>query len=95
LKHFAMTMPLMSLTNVGLKYSTRQLELHFRSNLTSFLLQKYLNKLTFYKVNQKVRNVDQILTTDVEKLAFTVAKLYSQMSKPLLDILIYAYGITR
>jgi ABC-type uncharacterized transport system fused permease/ATPase subunit len=96
LGQFGMTMPLMSLTNVGLKYSSRQLELKFRERLTKHLMGNYLGKgLTFYKLNQRMKNVDQVTTTDVEKLSQTLAKLYSQLSKPLLDIGIYAYGISR
>jgi ABC-type uncharacterized transport system fused permease/ATPase subunit len=96
LGQFGMTMPLMSLTNVGLKYSSRQLELKFRERLTKHLMGNYLGKgLTFYKLNQRMKNVDQVMTTDVEKLSQTLAKLYSQLSKPLLDIGIYAYGISR
>jgi ABC-type uncharacterized transport system fused permease/ATPase subunit len=95
LKKFAMTMPLMSLTNSIIKYSNRQLEIRFRKRLTTHLMQKYMYKLTFYKLNQKMKNVDQMITTDVEKFASTAATLYSQLSKPLLDILIYVYGISR
>jgi ABC-type uncharacterized transport system fused permease/ATPase subunit len=95
LKKFAMTMPLMSVTNSVLKYATRQLEIRFRARLTKHLMQKYMHKLTFYKLNQKIRNVDQLITTDVEKFAQTAASLYGQLSKPMLDIIIYVYGISR
>ncbi|ODN05225.1 ATP-binding cassette sub-family D member 3 [Orchesella cincta] len=91
---FAMTMPTMTLTNATLKYSIRQLEIRFRSRLTHHLMEKYMHKLTFYKLNQSERNIDQLITTDVEKFTSTLANLYSQMSKPLLDIIIYVYGIS-
>ncbi|CAL8131714.1 unnamed protein product [Orchesella dallaii] len=91
---FAMTMPTMTLTNATLKYSIRQLEIRFRSRLTHHLMGKYMHKLTFYKLNQSERNIDQLITTDVEKFTSTLANLYSQMSKPLLDIIIYVYGIS-
>ncbi|XP_021957228.1 ATP-binding cassette sub-family D member 3 [Folsomia candida] len=95
LKKFALTMPLMSLTNSLLKYSSRQLEIRFRARLTKHLMQKYMYKMTFYKLNQKMRNTDALITTDVERFASTSATLYSQLSKPMLDILIYVYGISR
>lgn len=95
LKKFAMTMPLMSLTSSLLKYSTRSLEIRFRSRLTKHVMQKYMYKLTFYQLNQKMRNVDQLITNDLDMFAKTCSTLYSQLSKPLMDILIYVYGISR
>lgn len=94
IKQFAMTMPTMTLTNATLKYSIRQLEIRFRDRLTRYLMAKYMHKLTFYKVNHIERNIDQLITTDVEKFTSTLANLYSRMSKPLLDIVIYVYGIS-
>ncbi|XP_037783578.1 ATP-binding cassette sub-family D member 3-like [Penaeus monodon] len=47
---------------------------------------------TYYKMNNldsRISNADQLLTQDVEKFCDSVVELYSNISKPILDILIY------
>ncbi len=48
---------------------------------------------TYYKVSNldnRIANADQLLTQDVEKFCTSVSELYSNISKPILDIVIYA-----
>jgi ATP-binding cassette subfamily D (ALD) protein 3 len=48
---------------------------------------------TYYKVSNldnRIANADQLLTQDVEKFCTSVSELYSNVSKPILDIFIYA-----
>ena len=55
-------------------------------------------KLVYYKMNNldgRISNPDQLLTQDVEKFCATITELYSNLSKPLLDIVIYATKLTR
>jgi ATP-binding cassette subfamily D (ALD) protein 3 len=52
---------------------------------------------TYYKMSNldsRISNADQLLTTDVYKFCDTVTDLYSNISKPLLDIVIYVYRLT-
>ncbi|CAG9138418.1 unnamed protein product, partial [Plutella xylostella] len=52
---------------------------------------------TYYQVtnlDNRISNADQLLTTDVEKFCETVVDLYSNISKPMLDIGIYLYRLT-
>ena len=52
---------------------------------------------TYYKLNNldnRIANVDQLLTTDVDKFCETVTDLYSNVTKPLLDIILYVYRLT-
>ncbi|KOB72071.1 Peroxisomal membrane protein [Operophtera brumata] len=52
---------------------------------------------TYYKVSNldnRISNADQLLTTDIDKFCDTVVDLYSNTSKPLLDIGIYLYRLT-
>jgi ATP-binding cassette subfamily D (ALD) protein 3 len=84
----------MSLVNSILKYATEKLHLRFRSRLTSHLLQQYMSNNTFYKTADLLPNIDQLISTDVDRFSSTLAQLYSQMAKPVLDIIIYVYGIS-
>ena len=43
----------------------------------------------------RIANVDQLLTQDVEKFSDTITELYSNISKPILDIAIYATKLTK
>lgn len=45
-------------------------------------------------LDSRISNADQLLTTDVDKFCDTVTDLYSNISKPLLDIVIYVYRLT-
>lgn len=45
-------------------------------------------------LDNRISNADQLLTTDVDKFCDTIADLYSNVSKPLLDIGIYVYRLT-
>ena len=47
---------------------------------------------TYYKMNNldnRISNPDQLLTTDVERFCSSITELYSNISKPLLDIVLY------
>ncbi|CAG2182038.1 unnamed protein product, partial [Oppiella nova] len=39
-------------------------------------------------LNNEVQNIDQLLTNDVEKFCTTIVDVYSNVSKPILDIVI-------
>lgn len=84
----------MALTNSVLKFSTEKLARRFRSRLTEHITGKYMNGLTFYTLSLKTSGIDQLIATDINLFSSTLANLYSQLSKPLLDIVIYVYGIS-
>lgn len=45
-------------------------------------------------LDNRIANADQLLTTDVDKFCDSVTDLYSNISKPVLDIFIYVYQVT-
>ncbi|XP_072940417.1 ATP-binding cassette sub-family D member 3 [Epargyreus clarus] len=97
LTQFFMAMPLISLVNNVLKWSIGEVKLRLRTNLSLHLYQQYLKGFTYYKVtnlDNRISNADQLLTTDIDKFCETVIDLYSNISKPLLDISIYLYRLT-
>jgi len=91
--HFVLaSFPIAGINNL-LKYGLNELALRFRTRLSNHLFQEYLTGFTYYKVtnlDNRIANADQLLTQDVERFCTSVAELYSNISKPILDILIYA-----
>lgn len=52
---------------------------------------------TYYKMSNldnRIANADQLLTTDIDKFCESATDLYSNISKPVLDIFIYVYRLT-
>lgn len=45
-------------------------------------------------LDNRISNADQLLTNDIDKFCESVTDLYSNASKPILDILIYMYRLT-
>jgi ABC-type uncharacterized transport system fused permease/ATPase subunit len=49
--------------------------------------------LTFYRasaLDTRVRNIDQLMTSDVQLFCTKLASLYSNTAKPLLDIALFS-----
>eukprot|EP00282_Hemiselmis_andersenii_P042706 CAMPEP_0172056982 /NCGR_PEP_ID=MMETSP1043-20130122/6094_1 /TAXON_ID=464988 /ORGANISM="Hemiselmis andersenii, Strain CCMP441" /LENGTH=677 /DNA_ID=CAMNT_0012716463 /DNA_START=51 /DNA_END=2079 /DNA_ORIENTATION=- len=93
LGRFALLMVPIAMVNNLLKLGLNELALCFRARLTRHLYKEYLTGFTFYKVtnlDNRISNPDQLLTQDVDKFATSLADLYSNLSKPILDISIYA-----
>ncbi|KAM7370252.1 hypothetical protein PAMP_011521 [Pampus punctatissimus] len=94
---FIKFMPLIALVNNFLKFGLNELKLRFRERLTKHLYDQYLRGFTYYKMgnlDNRIANADQLLTQDVEKFCNSVVELYSNLSKPLLDIGLYIFKLT-
>ncbi|XP_041924138.1 ATP-binding cassette sub-family D member 3a isoform X1 [Alosa sapidissima] len=94
---FVKFMPAIALVNNFLKLGLNELKLCFRVRLTKHLYDEYLKGYTYYKMgnlDNRIANADQLLTQDVEKFCNSVAELYSNLSKPLLDIGLYIFKLT-
>lgn len=97
LRRFVAIMLPMSCVNSLLKYGHTELSLRFRTRLTRHLYAQYIKGFVYYKVSNldnRISNADQLLTVDVERFSNSVADLYSNLSKPLLDIVIYAVKLS-
>eukprot|EP01090_Pellita_catalonica_P005822 TRINITY_DN16046_c0_g1_i1.p1 TRINITY_DN16046_c0_g1~~TRINITY_DN16046_c0_g1_i1.p1 ORF type:complete len:695 (-),score=116.17 TRINITY_DN16046_c0_g1_i1:46-2130(-) len=95
-KFIMMFFPLAAVNNL-LKYGLDEMALRFRYRLSEHLYTQYLKGFTYYKVSNldnRIANADQLLTQDVYKFCTSVAELYSNISKPILDIIIYARKLT-
>jgi len=61
------------------------------------LYKKYLQGFTYYKISNldnRITNPDQLLTQDVDRFCQSLSDLYSNISKPILDICIYAVKLS-
>nr|CAH0104015.1 unnamed protein product [Daphnia galeata] len=93
---FIAAMPMISMVNNVLKLGLDELKLRFRTRLTRHLYDQYLKDFTYYKMNNldnRISNPDQLLTTDVERFCSSITELYSNISKPILDIVIYVHRL--
>ncbi|GAA6219496.1 ATP-binding cassette sub-family D member 3 isoform X2 [Lates japonicus] len=99
-KHFysyISVIPGIALVNNFLKLGLNELKLRCRERLTKKLYDQYLQGFTYYKMgnlDNRIANADQLLTQDVEKFCNSVVDLYSNLSKPLLDIGLYIFKLT-
>lgn len=94
---FVMAFFPLAVINNFLKYGLDELHIRFRKRITTYLFKEYLKGFTYYKVSNldnRISNADQLLTQDVDKFCNSVAQLYSNISKPILDIVIYARKLT-
>ncbi|XP_007250447.3 ATP-binding cassette sub-family D member 3a isoform X1 [Astyanax mexicanus] len=95
--NFMRVMPVIALVNNLLKFGLNELKLRFRERLTKHLYDEYLKGYTYYKMgnlDNRIANADQLLTQDVERFCNSVVDLYSNLSKPLLDIGLYIFKLT-
>lgn len=85
-------------TNSMLSYHQCKLSLQYRTRLTNYIHSKYLSQMTFYTLSaldDRIKNADQLITVDVAKFSNSLAELYSNIAKPVLDMIIYNYSLSR
>lgn len=93
---YIVAIPAISSVNNLLKYGLNELKLRLRTRLTKNLYEQYLNGYTFYKMSNldtRISNADHLLTQDVDKFCQSIVDLYSNVSKPILDIFLYVYTL--
>jgi ATP-binding cassette, subfamily D (ALD), peroxisomal long-chain fatty acid import protein len=76
-------------TNSMLSYHQAELSLRYRTRLTHYIHDKYLSQLTFYGISaldDRIKNPDQLIAVDVAKFSNSLAELYSNLAKPILDM---------
>lgn len=85
-------------TNSMLSYHQAELSLRYRTRLTQFIHDKYLSQLTFYGISaldDRIKNPDQLIAVDVAKFSNSLAELYSNLAKPILDMTIYTISLSK
>ena len=97
LRYFLLAMGPLAGINALLKLGIQQLTVRFRSRMTHYFYEKYLKGFVYYRISNldtRISNVDQLLTTDVERFCNSVTHMLSNISKPLLDIVIYSIRLS-
>ncbi|KAI5950840.1 PXA1 [Candida jiufengensis] len=83
-----------SYTNAAIKYLDQRLALGFRTNLTRYIHDMYLDKtLAYYKIelnSNEIQNIDQYITDDVSKFCSSLSSLFSSMGKPFIDMIFFS-----
>ncbi|EIW72866.1 hypothetical protein TREMEDRAFT_67105 [Tremella mesenterica DSM 1558] len=95
-------------TNSMLEYLQSELGLAYRTRLTKHALQTYLDPFPntegaegeqlFYKLanlDDRVKNADQYLTVDIQQFSNKLAEIYSNIAKPVLDVILYNYQLSK
>lgn len=98
MRDIALMMFPMSFVNNSLKYMISRLKILMRRRLSHYFHDKYLSSNTFYKVSNldsRIRNVDQLLTVDIERFCSSLADLYCNISKPAIDIVLFSRRLSR
>ena len=82
-----------SVVNSGLEYLNNKLYIMFRHRISSYLNKKYLEGMVFYQLSNldsRITNPDQKFTQDIEKWSKCLSNLYSNLTKPILDIFLFS-----
>lgn len=84
--------------NSMLSFLQGKLALHYRANLTKHIHARYLHGINFYalsNLDDRIKVADQLITTDVANFAASLAALYGNLAKPVLDLVIYVSSLSR
>ncbi|KAJ3094476.1 hypothetical protein HDU97_008026 [Phlyctochytrium planicorne] len=85
-------------TNSMIKYLQSKLAINVRTELTDYVHKLYTENRTYYKavnLDNRIDGADQLITTDINRFCTALASLYSNVGKPLLDLVIFNYQLAR
>ncbi len=86
------------LTILHRRFLENQFSLALRGRLVTYAYHLYFKSQTYYRVSNldsRLENADHCLTDDVSDFTAAVAHLYSHMSKPFLDSIMFSVQLLR
>ena len=91
---------LASYTNAAIKFLQSKISIAFRTRLTRYIHDLYLNDhLNYYKLlnldGAIGEGIDQFICQDVTLFCGAAASLYSSLGKPLVDLFVFNYQLYR
>lgn len=89
-----------SYTNAMIKFLQSKISIAFRTRLTRYIHDLYLNdNLNYYKLANLDGGIgqgaDQFITQDLTHFCAAAASLYSSLGKPFIDLLVFNYQLYR
>ncbi|KAF8746273.1 hypothetical protein AX14_000068 [Amanita brunnescens Koide BX004] len=91
-------------TNSWLSYIQNKLAIAYRTRLTQEVMKHYLGEdgddegKAYYKLSNlddRIKNPDQMITHDIQRFSTHLAAIYSNLAKPVLDVILYNYQLSR
>ncbi|KAF9458333.1 ABC transporter transmembrane region 2-domain-containing protein [Collybia nuda] len=92
-------------TNSWLSYIQNKLAIAYRTRLTREVMKQYLGEeaegpegKVYYKLSNlddRVKNPDQMITHDIQRFSTHLAAIYSNLAKPVLDVILYNYQLSQ
>lgn len=84
--------------NSMIRFVESKLSITFRTRMVTYAYKMYMTNETYYRVGNldgRLANADQCLTEDVSNFCANLAHLHSQLSKPILDIILMSMELLR
>ncbi|KAF8912942.1 ABC transporter transmembrane region 2-domain-containing protein [Gymnopilus junonius] len=81
-------------TNSWLSYIQNKLTIAYRTRLTQEVMKQYLGK-TVANLDDRIKNPDQMITNDIQQFSSHLAAIYSNLAKPVLDVILYNYQLSQ
>ncbi|KAJ3168723.1 hypothetical protein HDU87_000969 [Geranomyces variabilis] len=94
---FAVAVPA-TYTNSMIRYLQSKFGISLRTSLTNHVHDLYMENNTYYKainLDNRIDGADQLITTDINRFCTALASLYSNLGKPVLDMIIFNYQLAR
>ncbi|KAF8334075.1 adrenoleukodystrophy protein [Cantharellus anzutake] len=90
-------------TNSMLQFIQSKLAMAYRTRLTKEVFNMYFGQdgeedKVFYKManlDDRIKNADQLITVDLHRFSFHLAEIYSNLAKPVLDVILYNVQLSR
>lgn len=81
-----------------IRYLQSKFSIALRTSLTRHVHDIYMSNNTYYKainLDNRIDGADQLITTDINNFCTALASLYSNLGKPVLDMIIFNYQLGR